>query len=191
LRCSVLVSRPGRTGKLCPRVIALGDIRIFSPNERRRLSLASLLAPEFAARAVARPEEAVRGADAVVCCTTSKEPVFSTKWLAPGALVISIGSFVPDRHEVPASLVSRADLVVVDDVAAALEDAGPIVAAVARSALSSGDLIPLGEIVAGLWPGRRDDSGIVYYNSVGIGVQDAAAALTIVDAARAESRAES
>ena len=105
--------------------------------------------------------------------------------------MIGIGSFAPDRHEVPASLVSRADLVVVDDVAAALEDAGPIVAAVARSALSSGDLIPLGEIVAGLRPGRRDDSGIVYYNSVGIGVQDAAAALTIVDAARAESRAES
>jgi len=142
----------------------------------------------LAVGAASSAEEAVRGADLVACCTTSFTPVLDAGWLAAGATVISIGSFAPDRCEVPAELVARAAAVVVDDVAAALEDAGPIVAAARADPGFASRLIPLGSVVAGLRVARQSDSDVVYYNSVGLGVQDAAAALAIVDAARAENR---
>ena len=180
-------------------VLDLDEVRIWSPSARRREALAaSLTPPEFsaapaarassaapAARAAASAGDAVRGADVIACCTSSFTPVLDVNWLAEGATVISIGSFAPDRHEVPAELVTRADAVVVDDVSTALEDAGPIIAAVASGAGFANRLIPLGDVVAGLRTARRSDTGLVYYNSVGLGVQDAAAALAIVTAASA------
>lgn len=172
------------------RVRNLKNVHIWSPNAERCRALAGTLDAElpFAVRAAESAEAAVRGADLVVCCTTSKAPVLEYDWLAPGSTVISIGSFAPDRHEVPAELVARAGAVVVDHVPAALEDAGPIVRAVSDSVIALSDLIPLGEVVAGTRRWRREDHDIVYFNSVGLGVQDAAAAASIVAAAQATDR---
>jgi ornithine cyclodeaminase/alanine dehydrogenase-like protein (mu-crystallin family) len=164
----------------------LAEVRIFSPAPARREGLARALdsaAGGYLVRAAASAEEAVRDADVVACCTTSASPVLDPAWLASGALVISVGSFEPGRCEVPAALVPAAAAVVVDDVAAAVSDAGPIVAAVASGAISAGDLVPLGAVVTGQMPGRRSDSDVIYYNSVGLGVQDTAAALAIVSGA--------
>jgi ornithine cyclodeaminase/alanine dehydrogenase-like protein (mu-crystallin family) len=164
----------------------LAEVRIFSPAPARREGLARALdsaAGGYLVRAAASAEEAVRDADVVACCTTSASPVLDPVWLASGALVISVGSFEPGRCEVPAALVPAAAAVVVDDVAAAVSDAGPIVAAVASGAISAGDLVPLGAVVTGQMPGRRSDSDVIYYNSVGLGVQDTAAALAIVSGA--------
>ncbi|GAA2311957.1 hypothetical protein GCM10010402_84770 [Actinomadura luteofluorescens] len=82
-------------------------------------------------------------------------------------------------------VLARAASVVVDDVATALEHAGPVVAAVRAGELDPGRVRPLGPVVAGLAAGRRSGADIVFYNSVGLGVQDAAAASVIVDRARA------
>ncbi|GHE27006.1 hypothetical protein GCM10017673_31230 [Streptosporangium violaceochromogenes] len=172
------------------RVRDLSDVRIWSPDTGQCRALAATLDAEsaFAVSAVASAEDAVRGADLVVCCTTSRDPVLQDDWLAPGATVISIGSFAADRHEVPAELVARAGALVVDDVATALNDAGPIVRAISGSVVSASDLIPLGEIVAGARAWRREDYDVVYFNSVGVGVQDAAAAAAVVEAALAGGR---
>jgi ornithine cyclodeaminase len=139
---------------------------------------------DFEVTAAATSEEAVRDADVVVGCTTSVDPILESAWLKPGATVISIGSFAPNRCEVPQDLLTRARVVVVDDVDTAAEHAGPIVAGLASGLVAREALVPLGEVVAGLKPGRTSPSDIVYYNSVGIGVQDAAAAAALVDAAR-------
>jgi ornithine cyclodeaminase len=166
------------------RVLDLAEIRIWSPSAERRAALAASLAPPpgTVARAATSAREAVAGADVVACCTSSFAPVLDVSWLARGATVISIGSFAPDRHEVPAELAIAADAVVVDDVTTALEDAGPIIAAAAGGDFAQ-RLIPLGDVVAGLRAARQAGTDLVYYNSVGLGVQDAAAALAIVSAA--------
>jgi ornithine cyclodeaminase/alanine dehydrogenase-like protein (mu-crystallin family) len=173
------------------RVLGLTEVRIWSPSAARRetLAVSLALAPGVVARAATSAREAVRGADVLACCTSSVTPVLDAGWLAPGATVISIGSFAPGRHEVPAELAIRADAVVVDDVATALADAGPVIAAAAASGGFAERLIPLGAVVAGLRAARRADTDLVYYNSVGLGVQDAAAALAIVAAASAASPA--
>jgi ornithine cyclodeaminase/alanine dehydrogenase-like protein (mu-crystallin family) len=130
----------------------------------------------------ASAREAVEGADMVAVCTTSTEPVVRGSWLSPGCTVVSIGSFGPDRSEVDAELVAKASAVVVDDVETSVEQAGSIV----RAGLTRNDLIPLGRVVAGLSDARRTADDIVFYNSVGLGVQDTAAAARIVERARAQ-----
>lgn len=127
---------------------------------------------------------AVEGAEIVVTATTSAEPVVLGAWLDPGCTVLSVGSFAPDRTEVDDEVLTRAAAVVVDDVPTALEHAGPVVAAVRAGHLSPAEVRPLGPIVAGLAAGRDDPGDIVFYNSVGIGVQDTAAASVIVERAR-------
>jgi ornithine cyclodeaminase/alanine dehydrogenase-like protein (mu-crystallin family) len=181
------VQASGHVQALARVLPELAEVRIYSPSAERRLALARGLdsgkAGGYPVRAAASAEAAVRDADIVACCTTSASPVLDPAWLAPGALVTSVGSFEPGRCEVPASLAPAAAAVVVDDVAAAVSDAGPIVAAVASGAIRAGDLVPLGAVITGQVPGRRSDSDVIYYNSVGLGVQDAAAALAIVSAA--------
>jgi ornithine cyclodeaminase/alanine dehydrogenase-like protein (mu-crystallin family) len=174
-------------------VLDLDDVRIWSPDPGHREALARSLAAsrrDRVARATESARDAVAGADLVACCTTSVTPVLEVGWLAAGATVISIGSFSPDRFEVPDALVRRADVVVVDDVETACQDAGPIMAAAAADPGLAARLIPLGTVVAGRGEARRSDGDLVYYNSVGLGVQDAAAALAIVAAARAEGHQE-
>lgn len=169
------------------RVLDLRSVRIWGRNAAPRDSLARELNEEFPfeVTAVATAEAAVRDADVVVGCTTSFDPVFETAWLKPSATVISIGSFAPNRSEVPQDLLTRAAAIVVDDVDTATEHAGPVVEGLATGLITADRLVSLGEVVAGLRPGRTDPAQIVYYNSVGIGVQDAAAAWAVVEAARA------
>jgi ornithine cyclodeaminase len=177
------------------RVLDLDDVRIWSPDRGRREALARTAAgggqapARLPVRATESARDAVAGADVVACCTASVTPVLEMEWLAAGATVISLGSFAPDRCEVPAGLARQADAVVVDDVATALADAGPVIAAAAADPGLAGRLIPLGEVIAGLRPARQSESDLLYYNSVGLGVQDAAAAVAIVAAARAEDSA--
>jgi ornithine cyclodeaminase len=173
------------------RVLDLDEVRIWSPSQQRREALAGSLAPLTgragpAVRATASAQDAVRGADVIACCTSSLTPVLEVSWLAQGATVISIGSFAPDRLEVPAELAARADAVVVDDVATSLGDAGPVITAAASDDAVAGRLIALGEVVAGLRVARHRDTDLLYYNSVGLGVQDAAAALAIAAAATSQ-----
>ncbi len=154
------------------RIRKLADVRIWSPSDRRVQTAA-----ELDARAVDSAEEAVAGADIVVTCTLSREPVVRGAWLSPGATVVSVGSFEPTRREVDEDLVRRAASVVVDDPETAAGHAGPVIGVVAKA-----DLIALGDVVTGLRSPRTSPTDVIFYNSTGIGVQDAAAAWAVIDA---------
>ncbi|GAA4615578.1 ornithine cyclodeaminase family protein [Saccharopolyspora hordei] len=164
------------------RVRPLREVRIFSRDPARREAAAAELAAELGlpVRAVASAEEAVRDAPLVAACTLSAEPVVPTSAVAAGATVISVGSFEHHRCEVDAELVRRAGAVVVDDVGTAAAHAGPIAGALERGDLTREQLRDLGAVLVGAAPGRRDATEVVFYNSVGLGVQDAAAAHAIL-----------
>jgi ornithine cyclodeaminase len=121
-------------------------------------------------------------ADVIVLCTTSSVPVLPDAALRPGATVVSIGSFERGRREVAPSFVTGVDRVVVDHRPSALRQAGPIVAAVANGSLDPSSIVDLGSLVARGVPGRDRPEETVYYNSVGVGVQDAAAVWALLDA---------
>jgi ornithine cyclodeaminase/alanine dehydrogenase-like protein (mu-crystallin family) len=155
------------------RIRKLADVRVWSPSDRRVQTAA-----ELDARAVDSAEEAVAGADIVVTCTLSREPVVRGAWLSAGATVVSVGSFEPTRREVDEDLVRRAAAVVVDDPETAAGHAGPVIGVVAKA-----DLVALGDVVTGLRSPRTSPTDVIFYNSTGIGVQDAAAAWAVIDAA--------
>ncbi|MER6436574.1 ornithine cyclodeaminase family protein [Streptomyces sp. NPDC001185] len=169
------------------RVRELRSVRVWSPHPGRRADAARRLAAELgiAVEAAGTARDAVAGASMVAACTLSRTPVVRGEWLAPGCTVVSVGSFEPTRSEVDAEVVRRAAAVVVDDPVTAAEHAGPVVEALARGVLAPDDLIPLGGVLTGGRTARTGPDDIVLYNSVGLGIQDAAAAWAVIDAARA------
>ena len=133
------------------------------------------------------PAQAVAGADVVLCCTSAHDPLLDAGDLAPRALVVSVGSVAPDRREVPGELVDTAR-VVVDSPADAASGCGPVVDAVARGTLDPATLTGLGAVLDGPDVGTGPSSssagspGRTLHLSVGVGLQDAAAAWAVLAA---------
>ncbi|WP_406691386.1 ornithine cyclodeaminase family protein [Saccharopolyspora sp. ID03-671] len=164
------------------RVRPLAEVRIHSRDATRRETTAAELAAELDldVRPAATPAEAVRDAAVVVACTLSPDPVVPTEDLAPGATVVSVGSFEPHRREVDADLLRTATTIVVDDVDTAIHHAGPIMTALDSGHITHDALIPLGAILTGQHPARKSAHDRIFYNSVGIAAQDAAAAHAVL-----------
>jgi ornithine cyclodeaminase len=124
----------------------------------------------------------------VVCAAThAEEPVVRREWLRPGTHVNSVGYNTAGTGEVDSATIRDA-LVVVESRTAVLA-APPSGAVELRRAIEAGALAPdhihaeIGELVAGDRPGRTDTSQLTLYKSVGVSVQDAAAAALISQAA--------
>src|SRR5262245_786935 len=137
---------------------------------------------------------AVRDADIVVTATSSAQPVLEGEWLSPGAHLNAVGSNRADRREIDSGAVARAASIVCDSVDQARLEAGDLVpAATGGAGASSPPLSPppleraveLAEIVAGRHPGRRDPRDITLFKSLGLGLEDLAAASVVYDRARA------
>lgn len=168
------------------RVRPLTQLRVWSPTPSHREAAGAQLATELGCdvQATQTAEEAARGADIVAACTNSREPVVRGGWLGPGCTVVSVGSFQRDRCEVDPEVITRSATVAVDDLATGAEHAGPIVQALAAGDLTQDTLVGLGDVACGHARGRHAERDIVFYNSVGLGIQDAAAAEAVVDRAR-------
>jgi ornithine cyclodeaminase len=119
--------------------------------------------------------EAVEAADIVCCATTSVEPVFEADWVRPGTHVNGIGAFRLDMVELPPALFGRAELAAVDARDAARAEAGDVMAAVTSGSVAEEDLVEIGTIERD-WVDRRPDGAITVFKSVGLAIQDVAAA---------------
>ena len=126
-------------------------------------------------------EDAVRGADVVHATTASPEPVVRLDWLNPGAHVSSVG-YGAGGSELDPAIVEQADVVVVeqrDSAFAPLPAGAPELDPRGRDGV-----VELGEIIAGTREGRTSEEQITLYKSVGVAVQDLAAAALVLEAAR-------
>ncbi len=128
-------------------------------------------------------ESAVRGADIVCCATLSTIPLVCGAWLAPGVHLDLIGAFNARMRETDDAAIAGADLVVVDNRAAALAEGGDIVQAMASGAIGTdGIAADLADLARGAHPGRTRADEITLFKSVGFALEDLAAAEAVVDA---------
>jgi ornithine cyclodeaminase len=165
---------------------ALGRVREFTEIRvaSRDRTNAEQLAEQIGGKAVASWEEALRGADVVAATTHSAEPIVKREWLSPGVHVNSVGANPSGRGEVDAATIADA-LVAVESRESTL--APPPAGAAEFSEGDHVDVVELGELVSGRRPGRTSPEQITLYKSVGVAVQDAAAAALVLAAARERS----
>jgi ornithine cyclodeaminase len=171
------------------RVRPIVEVRIAGRDPEKAEALADELGPELgvAVRGVASYQAALEGADVVCATTHAVDPVVRRDWLAPGTHVASV-SYNPAGREVDDQTVLDA-LVCVESRAAAL---APIPAGSndLTQPIEAGLIAPdhvhaeIGELVCGLRPGRTSPEQVTLYKSVGVAVQDAAAAALVLAAAR-------
>ena len=164
------------------------EVRIYAPTQAHAQALAEQPGlPGAQVSAVATAEDAVRGADVVVAATNSREPVLAHAWLKPGAHVNAVGASTPNAREIDTATVAASALFC-DSRESLRNEAGEFQLAVREGAIPGDEHVraELGEVLAGIAPGRRDDGELTLFRSLGIGVEDLAAAETAVAAARAQ-----
>ncbi len=165
-------------GRALARVRDFTEVRVAARDRGK----AEALAAELGGRAVASWQEALDGADVVAAATHTDEPVVRREWLSPGVHVNSVGLNQSGR-EVDAETVAEA-LLVVESRASSLAPppaGAPELVGIAPEAVHA----ELGELVRGEKAGRTSADQITLYKSVGVAVQDVAAAVLVLEAARA------
>lgn len=156
----------------------LRRVRVHSPSRERREAFAARESERHGIRveAVASAREAVEGADLIATTTSSKEPVLEGRWLAPGSHVNAAGACVKDARELDTEAVRRARLFV-DRRESALAEAGDLLVPIAEGALGADHIQgELGEVLLGTCAGRRTREEITLFESLGLAVEDLAAA---------------
>ena len=149
------------------------EIRVWSPTTEH----AKHFAREIGATAISA-EKAVLGADVVVTVTNSTTPVLRGSWLKPGCHVNAIGACRPDWRELDDDAMSN--VVFVDSREGAMKESGDLI-------LSGGRIYAeLGEALAGKVPPHADETTI--FKSLGMAVEDIAAAMLVYRAVTEESR---
>lgn len=115
-------------------------------------------------------------ADVICTATSSMKPVFAHRHLKPGVHINAIGSFKKTMQEVPGETVKEA-LLIVDQVEAALEEAGDVAIPLQEGLIDAGHIhAELGEIILMKKPGRTRPDQITLFKSVGHAAQDLAIA---------------
>ena len=156
-----------------------GEIRIAGRDSAK----AEALAAELGVVHAASFEAAVRGADVVAAATHSAEPVVMAEWVAPGTHVSSVGYNAPGSELDPALV--RASTIVVESRESSF--AAPPGGAPELAGVDPALVAELGELVSGGRRGRATPIEITLYKSVGVAVQDLAAAALVLTAARARN----
>lgn len=128
------------------------------------------------------PQRAAKGSGIIVTATPAQSPILLDGWVEPGTHVTAMGSDVPDKHEVDVNLLRRAT-VIADSLRQCVTQ-GEIHQAVMAGAISETDVYgELGEIAAGMKPGRTSEDEITLADLTGVGVLDAAVASHVVSMA--------
>lgn len=162
-------------------------VRIYAPTAAHARSVATAATDGTRAEIAVAPsaEEAIRGADVVVTATNSREPVLRLGWLEPGTHLNAIGASTPSARELDADTVAACALI--PDSRDSLEaEAGEYQLAVRDGLIDPRTHVraELGEVLDGTRPGRLDNREITLFRSLGIAVEDLAAAQHAVAGAR-------
>jgi ornithine cyclodeaminase len=168
----------------------LRRVRVWSrdPGNARRFAAAESARHGLAVAPAASAREAVEGADLICTVSAAVEPILLGEWIAPGAHVNAVGACTPDARELDTAAVVRARLFV-DRRESALHEPGEILTPLREGAITEDHIAgEIGELLLGKVAGRRTADEVTLFESLGITVEDLAAARHIFRKALAQGR---
>lgn len=128
-------------------------------------------------------EEAVKGADIVITATSATQVVLTGAQVAPGMHINAMGANWPQKRELDAAAVARAQKIVVDSIEQSKMEAGDLIQAFGENQSRWDSVRELAQIVAGKEPGRTAADQITLFKSNGIATWDLAAAARVYEMA--------
>jgi ornithine cyclodeaminase/alanine dehydrogenase-like protein (mu-crystallin family) len=172
------LARPGA------RTVAIlgAGVQARSHTEAMRAVLGDVEIRSWSRRDGGTAEAVVRGADVVCTCTSASEPILQRAWLAPGAHVNAVGASLPTARELDTDTMVAGSLFV-DRRESTLNESGDLLLAGLGEEHIRAEL---GEVLAGSHPGRTDAEELTVFKSLGLAVEDLAAAELVVGKARQE-----
>jgi ornithine cyclodeaminase/alanine dehydrogenase-like protein (mu-crystallin family) len=155
----------------------------------RTRSRAEALAREHECDVADTIEHALRDADVVCTLTAASEPIVERAWFAAGAHVNAVGSSAPTTREIDPATIAAASFFV-DRRESTVSESGDYLGALKAGAIAGPEHIraELGEVLIGKHPGRTSTAELTLYKSLGLAIQDLAAAELATARARAAGR---
>lgn len=164
---------------------ALKEVSVFSRDPEKRGAFLARMREKYAfsdvkLTAAESADACVDGADLIITATTSPVPVFDGRLVKKGATVSCVGTYQPEKHEIDAALVTRADRIYCDSKEAVLSECGDLLLPIRDGLITPDDICGgLGEVINGTLKGRENDEEILLFESVGIAAQDLTASAMI------------
>jgi ornithine cyclodeaminase/alanine dehydrogenase-like protein (mu-crystallin family) len=159
---------------------------VYGRDPERRKVFAAQLAQETGVEVVPveKPEEAAKGLDIVITATSAKEPVLFGEWVGEGQHLNLIGSNFLGKTETDVEVFRRTNLVTVDSKEQAKLEAGDFVDPLKAGVLHWGDVYDFAPVLVGKYPGRESPQDVTLFKSLGLGIEDIALAVRVVELAK-------
>jgi len=169
-------------------VLSLERVRLVDADAGRAKALLERAAAlGLRGEVVSDVRAAVRGSDVIVTCTPSRHAFVMRDDVAPGTFIAAVGADSQGKQEIEPALVASATLVV--DVIDQCAEIGELQHALAAGLLTREQVhAQLGDVIAGLRPGRTRADEITMFDSSGTALQDVAAAIAVYERARVLGR---
>ena len=163
----------------------LERVRAYGRNPEHRATFCREMSERIGlpVEAASSSEETVRGADIVVTATSATQVVLEGAWLSSGVHINAMGANWPQKRELDAAAVGRANLIVVDSIEQSKMEAGDLIQAFGEDQSRWSTVQELGRIVAGQTSGRTSSDQITLFKSNGIATWDLAAAVRVYEMA--------
>jgi ornithine cyclodeaminase/alanine dehydrogenase-like protein (mu-crystallin family) len=130
----------------------------------------------FPVQAVESVEAALVGADLIVTATTAREPILRREWITPGAHLNAVGSSIPTTRELDGATLAAGSLFV-DRRESTLNESGDYLFALREGVVGPEHIrAEIGEVLLGDKPGRTSEDEITIFKSLGLAIEDLAAA---------------
>lgn len=170
------------------KVRPIKKVHVYGRDAERRKAFATQLSQETGVEVVPveAPEVAAKGLDIVITATSAREPVLFGEWVTEGQHLNLIGSNFLSKTESDVEVFRRAQVVTVDSKEQAKLEAGDFVEPIKAGALQWSDVLEFAPLLVGKYPGREAPRDVTLFKSLGLGIEDIALAVRVVELARKE-----
>lgn len=180
-RKGAMIGTGGQAEAQLDAMLAVRDLKevcIYSLHHEKRAAFTEKAEAKYAGRGIHfrcadSSDECIEDADLIITATTSATPVFDGTLVKKGATISCVGAYEPNKHEINAALIARADKIICDSKEAALSESGDLLIPIRQGIIKENNICGgLGEVINGALPGRENEDEIIIFETVGIAAQD-------------------